>query len=374
MGHKPMSTIPATMRAALLIGNGDLDMLEVRDDIAVPQPQTGEVLIKVHACGINNTDVNTRIGWYSKSVSGATSGSGSESSMADVEDDASWGGNALNFPLIQGMDVVGTIAALGDGVDPARIGQRILIDPCLRDPNDPGDLSKTRYFGSECNGGFAQYTTVAASNAHAIESPLSHAELATFPCSWTTAEHMLSKARLQDGETVVVTGASGGVGSALVQLAKRRKAHVIAIAGASKLDLIRGIGADSVISRDSVDLSSLTEVAPQGGIDVAADVVGGAGFDVLVAALRHGGRYVTAGAIAGPIVELDLRTLYLHDLELLGATVHPPETLKNLIGYIERGEVRPLLAGTFALEHIGKAQTEFLKKQHVGNFVIDMEA
>jgi NADPH:quinone reductase-like Zn-dependent oxidoreductase len=154
-------------------------------------------------------------------------------------------------------------------------------------------------------------------------------------------------------------------------LAKRRGAEVIAVAGATKVDEIRELGADSVIARDTSDLeAAVRAVAASGEVDVVADIVGGKRFPILIELLNRGGRYVAAGAIAGPIVELDLRTLYLRDLELWGATVMPQGIFQNLVGYIERGEVRPLLAKTFPLADIRQAQTEFLKKRHVGNFVL----
>ena len=367
-----MSTLPVQMKAALLTGHGGLEMLEVRGDVAVPAPAPGEVLIAVGACGMNNTDINTRIGWYSKAV---TEGTTSDAGTAGVEKggsgDTTWGGSGLTFPRIQGADVAGRIVAVGDGVPEARLGERVLVDPWLRDPQTPEDRTKAGYFGSERNGGFAQYTVVPAVNAFAIETGLSDPELATFPCSYSTAEHMLTRAGLAEGERIVITGASGGVGSALVQLAKRRGAWVAALAGRDKMATVRDLGADAVIPRDTPDpVAAIREAAPGGTVEVAADVVGGDGFPGLLDVLARGGRYVTSGAIAGPIVALDLRTLYLNDLTLIGATVMPVGIFQNLVGYIERGEIRPLLAGTFPLEEIREAQTKFLEKRHVGNFVI----
>jgi NADPH:quinone reductase-like Zn-dependent oxidoreductase len=144
-----------------------------------------------------------------------------------------------------------------------------------------------------------------------------------------------------------------------------------AVAGPAKLDALRALGADAAIARTAPDLEAAVRAASPGGeLDVAADVVGGPGFPGLLDLLARGGRYVTAGAIAGPLVELDLRILYLKDLELLGATVMPRAIFEDLVGYIERGEIRPLLARTFPLEALREAQTAFLEKKHVGNFVI----
>jgi len=361
-------TLPKTMRAVRLTGHGGYDKLDCRDDVPVPEPGPAEVLIQVGACGVNNTDINTRVGWYSKQVSGATS---DDAGDGDVEADAGWGGSGLALPRIQGADVAGRIVAVGTGVPAARMGERVIVDPILRDPGDPGDRTKSGYYGSERDGGFAEYTVVPAVNAFAVDCPLSDAELASFPCSYSTAEYMLTRADLKAGESVVVTGASGGVGSALVQLAKRRGAFVVAIAGRAKCDAVRAVGADVVVARDAADLEEAIQGAlPAGEADVAADVVGGDGFPFLIDTLRRGGRYVTSGAIAGPMVDLDLRTLYLRDLTLYGTTVMPEGVFGALVGYIERGEIRPLVAATYPLDRLAEAQQAFLEKAHVGNIVM----
>ncbi|CAN5922776.1 alcohol dehydrogenase family protein [soil metagenome] len=355
--------VPTTMRAVLLTGHGDLDMLEYRTDVAVPAPGPDEVLIAVTACGMNNTDINTRTGWYSRTVTTAT-GTG----VASTDADGSWGGS-LTFPRIQGADPAGRIVAVGEAVPAPRSGQRVLVDGWLRDPD--GVLERTGYLGSEIDGGYAEYVTVPAANAHAIDSHLSDVELASFPCSYATAEHMLHRAGVDDGHQVLVTGASGGVGGALVQLAVRRGARVVALTTEAKADAVRGLGADVVVDRAGDDPAAAVLDAT-GGVDVLADVVGGELFPPLLETVRHGGHYTTAGAIAGPIVPLDLRTLYLHDLTMHGATVLPPEVFANLVGYIERGEIAPVVAATFPLEQLADAQRAFMDKQDVGAIVIQI--
>lgn len=356
--------LPDTMRAVVLTGHGGLDKLEYRTDVPVPVAAPDEVVIEVAACGMNNTDVNTRTGWYSKSVTSAT---GADTSASDV--DGSWGGG-LSFPRIQGADPAGRIVAVGERVGSHRIGQRVLVDGWLRDLG--GDLEKAGYLGSEIDGGYAEYVAVPAANAQPVETDLSDVELASFPCSYATAEHMLYRAAVREGQWVLVTGASGGVGGALVQLAKRRGASVIALTTSSKEQAVRGLGADVVLDRAADGLDEAVRDASGGGVDVFADVVGGAAFAPLLETLRRGGHYTTAGAIAGPIVPLDLRTLYLHDLTLHGATVLPPEVFANLIGYIERGEIVPVVAATFPLEQMREAQEAFVAKEHVGAIVIEV--
>jgi len=360
------------MKAVVLTGHGALDKLVTRDDLPVPKPKTNEVLIEVGACGINNTDINTRIGWYSKSVSSGTTTAGGADGIDQISEvDATWGGSTVVFPRIQGADVAGRIVAVGHGVSQKRVGERVIVDPWIRDRSYPENRNLTGYFGSERDGGFAQYTTVPEENAFVIKSNLSDAELATFPCSYSTAEHMLDRIRLHEEEKILIPGASGGVGSALIQLAKRRKAQVLAITSKSKMDMIRELGADDVFDRNQKDLEqNIREVAPGGEVNVVADVVGGTSFSMYLNLLCRGGRYVTSGAIAGPIVELDLRTLYLKDLEMHGATVMQVGIFEKLVGYIENGEIRPLLAKKFPISKINKAQEEFLNKKHIGNFII----
>lgn len=353
-------TVPLTMRAVLLTGHGGFDRLELRDDVPVPSPGRGDVLIRIGAAGVNNTDINTRIGWYSKTVAEATEVGGA-SGIAGAQDDG-WSGAAFRFPRIQGADACGRIVAVGEGVDPVRIGDRVLVEPVFRG-TEPYDVS---YFGSEVDGAFADYACVPAAHAFRIVSDLSDAELASFPCAYSAAENMLTRIGLAPGERVLITGASGGVGSAAVQLAKRRGADVTAMAGAGKAAAVQALGANRVIARDA-DLSTLFG---DGHFDAAVDVVGGAQFQAILSALKRGGRYGVAGAISGPIVDLDLRTLYLKDLRLMGCTVLEREVFPNLIGYIERGEIRPLIAATYPLGEIVAAQRDFLTKRHAGKIVL----
>jgi len=356
--------VPNTMTAVVLTGHGGFDKLEYRDDVSVPVPGPIEVLVEVGAAGVNNTDINTRTAWYSKNVTTDTN-AGGEAGFADADDgDASWSGTPLSFPRIQGADCCGRIVATGSQVDPQRMGERVLIRPIQT--TEMGSKPFTcRTFGSECDGSFAQYARTYSVDALKIESDLSDIELASFPCAYTTAEGMLERASVRP-ETVLITGASGGVGSAAVQLAKRRKAKVIAIASRAKAEDVRVLGADRVIDRDS----DLVEVLVRDSIDVVVDLVAGPQWPQLLDVLKRGGRYVTAGAIAGPIVELDVRTLYLKDLSFFGCTYQGKGLLENVIRYIENGEIRPVVSGSYPLKDIVAAQQDFIAKKHTGKLVL----
>ncbi|SDF45839.1 alcohol dehydrogenase family protein [Limimaricola pyoseonensis] len=351
-------TLPDTMKAMVLTGHGGLDRLEWREDVPVPRAQPGEVLIRVGASAVNNTDVNTRTGWYSKAVRGDTNSAAATGYDGASDADGAWSG-ALSFPRIQGADCCGEIVAVGPGVDEGRIGERVLVRPMFRPAG--GDEHALVTFGSERDGGFAEFTTVGAENAVRVDSPLSDVELASFPCAFSTAEGMIQRARL-GAERVLITGASGGVGSAAVQLAKRRGAHVTAVTSPAKADDLRALGADASLGRD--------DALPEAAFDVVLDLVGGPRWPALLEALAVRGRYVTSGAIAGPIVELDLRTLYLKDLTLIGSTRQDPGVFTDLVGYIERGEIRPVLAETYKLRDLRAAQEAFLEKSHMGKIGI----
>ena len=355
-----------TMKAMVTMGHGELDQLVLHTEWPKPQPSAGQVQLRVLACGLNNTDVNTRTGWYSKAVSSATTGGAYE----EVDDeDPTWGGAPITFPRIQGADVCGEVTAVGEGVDVSLIGKRVITDNWLRDPQDPSNMDKTGYFGSECDGGFAEFTTIAATNIVPINSPLSDAELATFSCSYSTAEGMLTRASVTDKDTVLVPGASGGVGGALVQLAKRSGARVIALASEEKHADVAELGPDRILPRGPSDLRL---ALGDEKITVVADVVGGDYWMTLIDILERGGRYTCSGAIAGPMVELDLRTFYLRDLTFSGSTILGPEVTRNLVKYIEAGEIKPALAAAYPLEELREAQLAFITKKHTGNIVVTL--
>ena len=358
----PVEAVPETMAAVLLTGNGGFDRLSYREDVPVPVPAAGEVLIRVGAAGVNNTDINTRTAWYSKAVVAATEAGGGAGFAEARTEDSGWTGAVPQFPRIQGADACGRIVAVGSGVDAARIGERVLVEPVFQGAS----RFEAIYFGSEVDGGFAQFARVPSRHAHRIESTLSDVELASFPCAYSAAENMLTRAGLAAGERVLITGASGGVGSAAVQLAHRRGAEVTALASPDKAEAVRALGAMRTEPRDADCIA----LFGQEHFDVVIDVAGGDGFPPLLTVLKRGGRYAVAGAISGPIAQLDLRTLYLKDLSLFGCTILDPGVFANLVGYIERGEIRPVVAATWPLAKIVEAQQAFLEKRHVGKIVL----
>ena len=351
-----MNDIPNTMIAVQLLAHGGMDALFY--NVATPLPVIGpnDVLIKVLAAGVNNTDINTRIGWYASDLKTSTAESlkGEPSTRA-----GDWAGTGLHFPRIQGADVCGIIVRVGAGGLPTRIGQRVIVQSCLRSLRQ-GDF--TPWLGSERDGAFAQFVAAPSADTYAVNSTLSDAQLAALPCAYATAENLISRASVKKDDCVLITGASGNVGIAAIQLAKRRGAKVCAIAAESKFEALKSLGADECLSRGE------PIGAPR--FDVVIDVVGGPQWPQLLDVLKPRGRYAVSGAIAGPMVELDLRKLYLKDLTLFGCTSQDDDVFTNLVSYVERGEIKPIVAMEFPLSQIAQAQEAFLSKAHLGKIIL----
>lgn len=348
------------MKAIVTVASGGYDKLVYRD-VDMPVPVAGEVLVKVLAAGINNTEINTRLGWYSSSVEGSTA------ATADGDEPGSSDGGwneKTPFPLIQGTDCCGLVMDAASAEDKQLVGRRVLIRPCIR-VHDFTCMDNI-WMGSDFDGAFAQYVKIPASEVFPLNSDWTDAELGTIPCAYGTAENLLQRADLKAGESILISGASGGVGSAAVQLAVRRGARVIALADESKHEAMAQLGAERLLGRNT----NLVDVLGEQSVDVVIDNVAGDGFPTMLKLLKRGGRLASSGAIAGPIVALDMRDVYLKDIALLGATAWQESVFPDLIGYIERAEIRPILAKAFPLASIADAQREFLMKRHVGNFVL----
>ena len=351
--------IPETMKAMLLTGHGGPDKLVLDESYPVPVVEPGEVLVKVGACGINNTDIWVREGAYGSSD--------------DPDEVASFGDSLLQFPLVQGADIVGAIAACGKGVQSSRLGERVMVDFGIY-AAEGDDIPSHDYIGSGRPGGFAEYVAIPAENAHAVQSDLSDAELATFCCAYITGEHMLRRARVGKGDRVLITGASGGVGSGVVQLCRARGAVPYGVVGAGKEDAVRAVGAESTVTRGSNNLVDAVAYATGGAdIDVVIDTVAGPMLPDLIEVLRPGGRYATCGAMGGPMVNIDMRRIYLKNIEIHGASQGTRADFASIRDYALSGAIKPLLAGMFPLAELGRAQEAFGKKDFVGKLVVTID-
>lgn len=346
------------MRAAVLTGHGGPDRLVVREDVVSPSPVAGEVRVAVRASSVNNTDIWSREGAYG--------------TAEDPDAIVGWRGVSLDFPRIQGADIVGMVDDVGDGVDSDLIGRRVLVDPALYD--GPGlDATPIGILGSEADGGFAEFVVVSALRIHDVSvSPLSDHELAALPTAYGTAMGVLARAEVAEGETLVVTGASGGVGTAAVQLGAAFDARVIAVSTSDKEEMLRSAGALGVVDRRSGRVADqIRQLAPE-GVDVVVDVVGGEMFATWPGLLAPRGRIVVAGAVAGPIVTLDLRQIYLDQRRIIGSTMHTPEQFERLVGMALAGQITPLIAAVFPLSRIHEAQRALRDAASIGKVVVEV--
>ncbi len=356
------------MSGVQLSRHGGPEVLLWNDEIPVRAPNADEALVRVLAAGVNNTDINTRVGWYSKTVTGGTedseqgkdNGQGAAVEKVTVEN-GGWAGT-LPLPLIQGGDLCGEVVAIGAEVHALAVGMRVTC-PINQPVPTAGKPTAFVALGSEFDGAFAQYCTVPANQLSDVSSsPLSDVEIAAIPCAFGTAMNLLARAGVGEGDQVLITGASGGVGLAAVQLARLRGARVTGVSNPQKQEAVRAAGAEQAIGRG--------DLPEPGSFSVVIDVVGGPDWGGYIEALKPGGRYAVSGAIAGPIVEADLRTIYLNDITLFGCTFQPSEVFAELVSLINAGKVRPLISKTYPLRDIAIAQEDFQSKKYPGKLVL----
>jgi len=361
--------IPNTMKAMVLTGHGDVDKLEYQD-VSVPAPGPGEVLVQVTATAKNNTDRKAREGLYPTKKGEMTS--------------FQMGGKpTLVFPRIQGADIAGRVVAVGDGVDESRIGERGLLDFNIY-ANDRRDINLTPdYFGHGADGGYAEYVALPSDQFHHIpNAELADAEVASMGmCSYQTAMHMLTSANISAGERVLVTGASGGVGTALIQLCRIMGAIPYALSKQDKASALLELGAEAVLDRSDMDSFVDRVKAETGGkpIDAVMDLVGGEMTDVFIDTMIFDmnarstyPRLSIAGASGGNISEILWTRIYLYQVQIFGVSHGTREEAEQLMAWIRGGQLKPVLHGAFKLSDLHRAEEYFVNRgsNYLGKIVI----
>lgn len=361
--------IPNTMKAMVLTGHGDVDKLEYQD-VPVPAPGAGQVLVQVTATAKNNTDRKAREGLYPTKKGEMTS--------------FQMGGKpTLVFPRIQGADIAGRVVAVGDGVDESRIGDRGLLDFNIY-ANDRRDINLTPdYYGHGADGGYAEYVVLPADQFHHIpNAELTDAEVASMGmCSYQTAMHMLTSANVKAGERVLVTGASGGVGTALIQLCRIMGAIPYALSKQDKAAALMELGAEAVLDRSDMESFVDRVKAETGGkpIDAVMDLVGGEMTDVFIDTMifdmNARGTYPRlsiAGASGGNISEILWTRIYLYQVQIFGVSHGTREEAEQLMAWIRGGQLKPVLHGAFRLSDLHRAEEYFVNRgsNYLGKIVI----
>ncbi len=368
-------TVPKTMAAMLLTGHGGIEKLEYHQDVATPQPKAGEVLVQVTATAKNNTDRKAREGLYPTKDKG------------EVTSFSMGGTPTLTFPRIQGADVAGRIVAVGEGVDAMRIGQRGLLDFNIY-ADERRDINLTPdYYGHGADGGFAEYIAVPAGQFYHVPNPELHdAELAAMGmCSYQTAYHMMTAANVSAGERVLVSGASGGVGTALIQLCRIVGAIPYAVSQLDKANALRALGAEAVIDRG--DLPTFVErvLGTTGGkpIDAVMDLVGGEMTNLFIDTMivdmqgrKSYPRLSIAGARGGNLSEMMWTRVYLYQVQIFGVSHGTREEAEQLVAWIRSGELKPVLHAAFKLSELHAAEGYFVNRgsNYLGKIVLVPDA
>ncbi|GAB3679507.1 alcohol dehydrogenase catalytic domain-containing protein [Salinisphaera aquimarina] len=367
--------LPDTMAAMRLTGHGGIDRLVYDEDVPTPRPGPGEVLVRVTATAKNNTDRKAREGLYPTEEED------------DVTSFAIGGSPTLTFPRIQGADVVGRVAAVGEGVDAARIGERGLLDFNIY-ADDRRDINLTPdYYGHGADGGYAEYVAVPADQFHAVaNADLSDAQLASMGmCSYQTGYHMLTAAGIKAGERVLVTGASGGVGTALIQMCRVIGAIPYALSKPDKAEALRELGAEAVLDRSDMDgftdtVKTLTGGAP---IDAVMDLVGGDMthhfIDAMIFDMKRRTTYPRlsiAGASGGNVSEVMWTRIYLYQVQIFGVSHGTREEADQLVAWIRSGQLKPVLHAAFRLSDLHAAERYFMSRSsnYLGKIVIVPDA
>lgn len=323
------------MRAALILQHGDRNNVVV-GEYPKPELSAGEVLISVKACGLNHLDIFVRRGIP---------------------------GRHLELPHISGGDIAGIVAEVAPDVTNVKVGDRVLIDP----------LINGQALGEDFTGGLAEFAKVPAANCIPLPDDVSFEEAAALPIAYGTAWRMLiSRGQLKLSETILILGASGGVGTAAVQIAKLAGATVIAAAGSDKkLEQLKELGADYLINYNKDDFSKETwRITGKKGVDVVVDYTGKETWPKSIRATKQGGRILTCGATTGFEALTDLRYVWVRELSILGSNAWERRDLEQLITLVRTKKLKPIIDRVLPLEEIREAHRLIEEREIFGKVII----
>lgn len=338
------------MKAALFSEYGPPSVIRIAD-VPRPEPGPGGVRLRVAAAGLNHLDVWVRRG-------------------LPIE---------TPMPHIGGSDVAGTIDAVGDGVTGVSVGDRVVADPSI----SCGDCEWCRkgeqplcvaykILGEHTQGGFAEYVVVPATNLFPVPAAYDMQAAAAAPLPFLTAwRALVSRAALQPGESVLVTGASGGVSTAAIQIAKLIGARVYALTSTPYVEKVTSLGADVVYDRNAVDFSrEIWKDTAKRGVDVIIDSVGAAIWQQNIRAVVRGGRIVTYGGTAGEKLETDVRLLFWKQFSIMGSTMSNRAEFRAVMEHVFAGRLQPVVDSVLPLERLREAHERIEAGDVFGKIVI----
>ncbi len=339
------------MRAAIFHEHGGPDVVRV-EEVETPDPGPGEVRLRVEAAGMNHLDLWVRRG-------------------LPIE---------TTMPHIGGSDVAGVVDAVGPGAPDVEVGARYVANPslwcgrcewCRRGEESLCDTY--RILGEHTQGGFAEYVVVPARNLYPLPDAYDAAKAAAAPLVFLTAwRALVSRARLRPGESVLVTGASGGVSTAAIRIARLAGARVYAVTSGAHVERVKALGADVVYDRTEVDFSrEVWKDTGKRGVDVVLDSVGEATFEGCVRALTKAGRLVVYGATTGPNATLDIRRAFWNQIEVIGTTMSNRREFEEVMGLVFDGQLEPVVDVAWPLDRARDAHQRLEDGGQFGTIVLE---
>ncbi|MXY46209.1 MAG: zinc-binding dehydrogenase [Chloroflexi bacterium] len=329
------------MKAVVIHEHGGRDKLII-EEVADPVPSSGDILIRVKAVGLNYLDIFVRRGMP---------------------------GLPIDLPRISGGDIAGEVVALGSGVDSVSIGQRLLIDPAITMPDETiGAL------GESATGGLSEYFAISADNAIPLPDDVTYEQAAALPIAYGTAWRMLiTRGRLQVGESILILGASGGVGTGAVQIAKMLGCEVFAAASSTgKLAQLKSLGADHLVNyTEHPEFHRYVRGIRGGeGVDVVVNYTGGDSWVRSLKAVRHGGRILTCGATAGFEPPTDIRYIWRREMDILGSDGWRRQDLIDLLDKVQDGSIIPVIGAVLPLEETAEGHRLLEDREIFGKVII----
>ena len=343
------------MKAAVITGHGGMEVVQVVNDLPVPEPGAGEVRVQMKAVALNRLDLWVRLGWP---------------------------GLKLAMPHITCADGAGVVDKVGEGVTQYQPGQRVCIDPTIVDKDSPAlmtgleNQSRIHLLGESVPGLGADYVVLPQRNLMKIPEHVHFNEAAAAGLVYVTAWHsLITRGRLKPGESVLIVGAGGGVNSASIQIAKLAGAKVYVVgSNAEKCGQAKALGADITINREETPewSKAVYQMTNKQGVDVVIDNVGAATFNNSIRCVRIGGRLLVVGNTSGPLIELDLRQVFTRQIAIIGSTMGPHQDFVKVMTLVFEGKLKPVIGAVLPLDDVRRGMEMLANFEVFGKVVLEI--